>query len=148
MWTLHTANEGHWVSIDTIVSFKRMREFQIRGVPWVVDVLRTSAELEVSEDATKVRRRMEVQEPKGAFERSVYAVRFLFKRFLILLLVANHAYRKASVKSFRVFNKNSSDSLPNTEKWRLSVCGASMAPRHSRYAIPVYPSSLRISDLT
>ncbi|KAI0278925.1 hypothetical protein BGY98DRAFT_971201 [Russula aff. rugulosa BPL654] len=76
MWTLHTANEGHWVPIDTIVSFKRMREFQSRGVPWVVDVLRTSAELEVSEDATKVRRRTEVQEPKGAFERSVYAKGF------------------------------------------------------------------------
>jgi len=116
MWTLHTANEGHWVPIDTIVSFKRMREFQSRGVPWVIDVLRTSAELEVSEDATKVRRRTEVQEPKGAFERSVYAVRFLFKGLLLLLLVANNEYRKASVKSFRVFNKNSSDSLPNTEK--------------------------------
>ena len=149
MWTLHTANEGHWVPIDTIVSFKRMREFQSRGVPWVVDVLRTSAELEVSEDATKVRRRTEVQEPKGAFERSVYAVRLLlFKRLLVLLLVVKHVYRKASVKSFPVFNKKSSDFLPNTEKWLLSVCGASMAPRHSRYVIPVYPSSLRISDLT
>lgn len=76
MWTLHTANEGHWISIDTIVSFKRMREFQSRGVPWVANVLRTSAELEVSEDATKIRRRTEVQEPKGAFERSVYAKGF------------------------------------------------------------------------
>lgn len=76
MWTLHTANEGHWVSIDTIVSFKRMREFQSRGVPWVANVLRTSAELEVSEDATKIRRITEVQEPKGAFERSVYAKGF------------------------------------------------------------------------
>jgi hypothetical protein len=148
MWTLHTANEGHWVSMDTIVSFKRMREFQSRGVPWVANVLRTSAELEVSEDATKVRRRTEVQEPKGAFERSVYAVRFLFKGLLVSSLVTNHAHRKASVKSFRVFNKNSSDSLPNTEKWRQSVCGASMAPRHSRYILPVYPSSLRISDFT
>lgn len=148
MWTLHTANEGHWVSIDTIVSFKRMRDFQSRGVPWVANVLRTSAELEVSEDATKVRRRTEVKEPKGAFERSVYAVGFLFNGLLVLLLVANHAYRKALAKSFRVFNKNSRDSLPNTEKWRLSVCGVSTAPRHSRYVLPVYPSSLRISDLT
>lgn len=104
MWTLHTANEGHWVPIDTIVSFKRMREFQSRGVPWVVDVLRTSTELEVSEDATKVRRRTEVQEPKGAFERSVYAVRFVFKELLVLPSVANCAYRKVSVKNFRVFN--------------------------------------------
>ena len=116
MWTLHTANEGHWVPIDTIVSFKRMREFQSRGVPWVADVLRTSAELEVSEDATKVRRRTEVQEPKGAFERSVYAVRFLLKGLLAMLLVPNHAYRKASVKNSRVFNKTSNDFSPNTEK--------------------------------
>lgn len=148
MWTLHTANEGHWVSIDTVVSFKRMREFQSRGVPWVANVLRASAELEVSEDATKVRRRTEVREPKGAFERSVYAVLFPFKGLLVLLLLANYTYRKALVRSFRVFNKSSSDSLQNTEKWRLSVCGASMAPRHSRYVIPVYPSSLIISDLT
>jgi hypothetical protein len=105
MWTLHTTNKGHWVSIDTIDSFKRMREFQSRGVPWVVNVLRTSAELEVNEDATKVRRGTEVQEPKSAFERSVYAVRFLFKGLLVLLLVANHAYRKASVKSFRISTK-------------------------------------------
>ncbi len=134
--------------MDTIVSFKRMREFQSRGVPWVANVLRTSAELEVSEDATKVRRRTEVQEPKGTFERSVYAVRFLFKGLLVWLLVTNHAHRKASVKSFRAFNKNSSDSLPNTEKLRLSVCGASMALRHSRYVLLAYPSVVRISDLT
>jgi hypothetical protein len=56
-----------------------MREFQLRGVQWVADVLRTSDELDVSEDGTKVRRRTEVQEPKGAFERSIYAVRLLLK---------------------------------------------------------------------
>ncbi len=76
MWTLHTANEEHWVPLATITSFKRMREFQTRGLEWVANVLRTSAELQVSEDGTKVRRRTEVQEPKGAFDRSVYAVRF------------------------------------------------------------------------
>ena len=63
------------MSIATIASFKRMREFQPRGVEWVANVLRTSAELEVSEDGTKVRRRTEVQKPKDAFDRSVYAVR-------------------------------------------------------------------------
>ncbi|KAH9993373.1 hypothetical protein BJV77DRAFT_1067241 [Russula vinacea] len=73
MWSLHTANDEHWVPIATIASFKRMRDFQLRGVEWVAGVLRTSVELEVSEDGTKVRRRTEVQEPKGAFERSVYA---------------------------------------------------------------------------
>ncbi|KAI9435818.1 hypothetical protein H4582DRAFT_2112245 [Lactarius indigo] len=76
MWTLHTANEEHWVPIATIASFKRMREFQPRGVEWVANVLRTSTVLQVSEDGTKVRRRAEVQKPKDAFDRSVYAKGF------------------------------------------------------------------------
>lgn len=80
MWSLHTANDEHWVPIDTIASFKRMREFQLRGLQWVVDALRTSTELEVSEDGTKVRRLTEVQEPKGGFDRSIYAVRLLLKK--------------------------------------------------------------------
>ena len=61
--------------IKTVASFKRMREFQPKGLPWVVDALRTSEELEVDEKGENVRRRTEVQPPKGQFERSVYAVR-------------------------------------------------------------------------
>ena len=68
--------------IATIASFKRMREFQPRGTEWVANVLRTSAELQVSEDGTKVRRRAEVQKPKDAFDRSVYAVRLRPERSL------------------------------------------------------------------
>lgn len=75
MWTLHTANEEHWVPISTVASFKRMREFAPLGVEWVGQALKLSSELEVDETTTKVRRRTEVQEPKGQFERSVYAVR-------------------------------------------------------------------------
>lgn len=82
MWTLHTANEEHWVPIATIASFKRMREFQPRGIEWVANVLRTSAELQVSEDGAKVRRRAEVQKPKDAFDRSIYAVRLRLERSL------------------------------------------------------------------
>ena len=77
MWTLHTANAEHWVPIQTVASFKRMREFQPKGLPWVVDALRTSDELEVDAAGENVRRRTEVQPPKGQFERSVYAVRLL-----------------------------------------------------------------------
>jgi hypothetical protein len=55
-------------------------------------------------------RRYRIQ--KGVFERSVYAVRFLFKDLLVLLLVANHAYRTPLVKSFQVFNKNSCKRRP------------------------------------
>ena len=76
MWTLHTANAEHWVPIQTVASFKRMREFQARGDAWVADALRQgSTELEVDAAGENVRRRTEVQPPKGQFERSVYAVR-------------------------------------------------------------------------
>ena len=75
MWTLHTANAEHWVPIKTVASFKRMREFQPLGDAWLADALRTSAELEVDTAGASVRRRTEVQPPKGQFERSVYAVR-------------------------------------------------------------------------
>lgn len=75
MWTLHTANPEHWVPVSTVSSFKRMRDFTGLGVEWVAKALRLSEELEVDETNTKVRRRTEVQEPKGQFERSIYAVR-------------------------------------------------------------------------
>ena len=74
MWTLHTANEEHWVPIATVSSFKRMREFASLGLPWIVDALKGSEDLEVDGSGEKVRRRTEVKEPAGQFERSVYAV--------------------------------------------------------------------------
>lgn len=80
MWTLHTKNPDHWVPIETVASFKRMREYQARGNEWVAKALRLSTELEVDETNTNVRRRTEVKEPKGQFERSVYAVRPIHAR--------------------------------------------------------------------
>jgi lupus La protein len=75
MWTLHTANPEHWVPIATVASFKRMRPFQAKGVAWVADALgKSESLLEVDETGEKVRRRGEVQEPKGILERSIYAV--------------------------------------------------------------------------
>jgi len=76
MWTLHTANADHWVPIETVSSFKRMREFKSLGMPWIVGALKSSDQLEVDESDTKIRRRSEVQEPKGQFERSIYAKGF------------------------------------------------------------------------
>ncbi|THH20958.1 hypothetical protein EW146_g527 [Bondarzewia mesenterica] len=77
MWTLHTANAEYWVPIATVASFKRMREFKDMGVDWVARALREgSKELEVDEAGTNVRRRTEVKEPKGQFDRSVYAKGF------------------------------------------------------------------------
>jgi len=115
MWSLYAATDEHWVPISTIASFKRMREFEPRGLTWLIDVLRTSAELEVSEDGTKVRRLTEVREPKGAFERSIYAVRLLRKR-LRTFPATYSLCRRVSVRKFRDFSESSSDSLPNTEK--------------------------------
>lgn len=75
MWTLHTANDEHWVPLATVASFKRMREHAALGLEWVVAALRARSEaLEVDETGTKVRRIEEVKEPKDGFERSVYAV--------------------------------------------------------------------------
>ena len=75
MWTLHTANPDHWVPVSTVASFKRMREFSSQGEDWLVASLRTISDaLEVDEEGKNVRRRTEVTEPKGQFERSVYAV--------------------------------------------------------------------------
>lgn len=88
MWTLHTANADHWVPIATVASFKRMRQFQSKGVPWLADVLRQSESLlEIDETSTKVRRREEVQEPKDQFERSVYAVCFFFWYFKVRKII-------------------------------------------------------------
>ena len=74
MWTLYTKDPDHWVPVDTVASFKRMREFNANGQEWIANALRLSDFLEVDETGTKVRRRTEVQEPKDSFKRSVYAV--------------------------------------------------------------------------
>lgn len=77
MWSLYSKDPEHWVPLETVSSFKRMRDFSTLGVDWVAKALRLSEFLEVDEAGTKVRRRTEVQEPKGQFERSIYAVRFI-----------------------------------------------------------------------
>ena len=84
MWTLHTANEEHWVPISTVASFKRMREFESLGLPWIVDALKLSEELEVDSTGEKVRRRTEVKEPAGQFERSIYAVSLQVFRIAVM----------------------------------------------------------------
>ncbi|KZP26565.1 hypothetical protein FIBSPDRAFT_854611 [Athelia psychrophila] len=53
-----------------------MREFVTLGPEWVTQALKLSEDLEVDETGMKVRRKTEIQEPKGQFERSVYAKGF------------------------------------------------------------------------
>ena len=74
MWTLHTKEPDHWVPIETVASFKRMREFQPFGLEWLVNALGISDFLEVDETKKNVRRSTEVTEPKDQFQRSIYAV--------------------------------------------------------------------------
>lgn len=74
MWTLYSKDPEHWISIETVGSFKRMREYSSEGVPWLAKALKLSTFLEVDETGTKVRRTTEPQEPKNQFERSIYAV--------------------------------------------------------------------------
>ncbi|KAF8181038.1 hypothetical protein BJ912DRAFT_1145564 [Pholiota molesta] len=76
MWTLYSKDPEHWISIETVGSFKRMRPYSSEGVPWLAKALELSTFLEVDETRTKVRRTTEPQEPKNQFERSVYAKGF------------------------------------------------------------------------
>ena len=88
MWTLHTTNAEHWVPIKTVSSFKRMREFQSLGKEWILDALKASKEVELDEKEENIRRITEVKEPKGQFERSIYAVSV----FILKKKKSNHVY--------------------------------------------------------
>ncbi|SJL10808.1 uncharacterized protein ARMOST_14202 [Armillaria ostoyae] len=72
MWTLHAKDAEHWIPLDIVTSFKRMREYAplLAKIP---EALRASELLEVNESGKQVRRRTEPKEPVGQFERSVYA---------------------------------------------------------------------------
>ena len=74
MWTLYMKDPEHWIPIQTVASFKRMRQFSSHGIEWVTNALRLSDFLQVDETGTKVRRTTEPQPPKDQFQRSVYAV--------------------------------------------------------------------------
>lgn len=79
LWTTAEKCEG-WVPIETIHQFKRMRRFQPYSA--VVEALKQSPKLlEVSEDGTKVRRRIPIVEPSfdarnEVLERTVYVKGF------------------------------------------------------------------------
>lgn len=141
MWTLHTANPEHWVPISTVASFKRMREFSSLGEAGLAEALKSSAALEVDETNTKVRRRTEVTEPKGQFERSVYAVscqplcdtpqrrsdRFFWDR-------------KALVRRCRGSRRSSKTSSTNMDARTPSACAARRTLSSSRCQARFAPS--------
>lgn len=124
MWTLHTTNDDHWVPIETVASFKRMREFKSFGTPWIVEALKTSEQLEVDESDTKLRRRSEVQEPKGQFERSIYAVRPPSAHFTRRRRKLPAGYRKASARRHQTSRRSLKFSSTNMAIAMPFVCAA------------------------
>ena len=115
MWTLYSKDPEHWIPIQTVASFKRMRQFSSRGLEWVTNALRLSDFLEVDETGTKVRRTTEPQPPKNQFERSVYAVRAgallnsLAQVFVIIII------RKGSARRNLLYRAGWRNSLINME---------------------------------
>jgi lupus La protein len=78
---LTTFNKDGWVPIETILTFKRMREFETYGVPFVVEALKKVVEAEgrdpllaIDEQAGNVRRIRPMEAQSDAWTRSVYVV--------------------------------------------------------------------------
>lgn len=90
--------------LKTVASFKRMREFQTYGDEWLLQALKESKELEVDESDANIRRNSELKEPKGQFERSIYAVSFQVRFYLCRL--TNLQPRKVSEQRLRTFRKS------------------------------------------
>jgi len=79
LWTLHDKAPSHWIPIQTMAGFNRMRQFQKHGSEWLVEALRASKMLEVDEKGEHVRRTTPlVQRARESVEaRSIYAVSML-----------------------------------------------------------------------
>jgi lupus La protein len=80
-FSLTVCNPEGWVPIKTIMTFKRMSEFQPLGVPFVAYGLRQAALAEgkdplvaISEDGENVRRKRPLEPSSTAWGRSVYVV--------------------------------------------------------------------------
>lgn len=120
MWTLYMKDPEHWIPIQTVASFKRMRQFSSRGLEWVTNALRLSNFLQVDETGTKVRRTTEPQPPKNQFERSVYAVRvgillLIFLKTYIVSTTLLSLFRKVSEMRNPLCRDAWRNSLPDME---------------------------------
>jgi lupus La protein len=81
-FSLTACNKEGWVPMKTILTFKRMAEFQPLGVPFAAYALRQAALAEgndplvaVSDDGENVRRKRPLEPNSTAWGRSVYVVR-------------------------------------------------------------------------
>lgn len=75
LWRTVQSNEQGWVSINTIAGFNRMKKF--RPISFIVDSLKKSELLEVSENGEMLKRKTPILEPKESdktlrFQKSVY----------------------------------------------------------------------------
>ncbi|KAG5456519.1 MAG: hypothetical protein BJ554DRAFT_3720 [Olpidium bornovanus] len=71
LFNQYEADPEHWIPIDLICTFKRMRRWTERAE--IVEALRESPSLlEVNEDNSKVRRKTPLVQTFGGMERSVY----------------------------------------------------------------------------
>lgn len=146
MWTLHTANEEHWVPLATVSSFKRMREFSSLGDEWLAEQLKSSASVEVDETKTKVRRKTEVTEPKGQFERSIYAVRIVADMVEAFPDSPAIICRKVSARKLPDCNKSSRHTSTSMAGRARCACGVWMTRSCSRCAAR-YPHAPGPSNL-
>lgn len=80
LWRTVQSNDEGWVPIKTIASFNRMKKF--RPLEFIVESLKKSTFLVVSEDDELIKRKTPILPPKESdkqlrFQRSVYAKGFL-----------------------------------------------------------------------
>ena len=80
-FSLTVCNPAGWVPLETILTFKRMREFQEHGQEIVVTALRRQIRdegrdplLAVSEDGKNVRRKRPMEPSSTSWSRQVYVV--------------------------------------------------------------------------
>ena len=141
MWTLYSKRTDHYIPIQTIASFKRMRQYSEHGHQWLVDTLRKSETLEVDPSGELVRRTTEPKETKPAdvMERSVYAVRAKFFlhttlsfRHTSAILILSSTHRRASVTKLLTCKFALSSFLKNTAKSTPYACEENRTTKNSK----------------
>jgi lupus La protein len=81
MWELHTKDENHWVPLQTVANFHRMRRFLEFGIDWIADRMKDSTQLQLKDEKEgdqtvyHIRRKFSLTKPPDDMDRSVYAVR-------------------------------------------------------------------------
>ena len=126
------ANAEHWVPLMTVASFKRMSNFSSFKLEWLATVLRSSKELEVDSEGKNIRRRHELHEPTGRFERSIYAVNTIFFPPSLVDYFILVYYRKVSERKTLVSCMSWRDISGSMVKLIRCECAATTRRRSSK----------------